>query len=240
MGSQGVLKNLSCPCQDEMNALRKSGRRNFDQVVAQREVGCFVDALEHERFFKRDFSRRSLLAEPQMFDEEHLPLVNPLTLNSREFLSQSSRGRIAQIAGKRERAYGRTVIPLEVGRCQRRFELSLFLQTHNGIDEVGPQVRLQIATTLLTSNDLGGSFLHHAIALAFQLMQNGGFSCTRGSGENIAFHTSRPLAKCGNSMIVSLWPFPPQSFRITPPSSLRSPRGLEPRGNISHEKMSFV
>src|SRR5215469_3205592 len=145
-GVSWVLKNLSYPCQDVMNALRKSGRSNFDQVVAQREVGCFMDALEHERFFKRDFSRRSLLAEPQMFDEEHLPLINPLTLNSREFLSQSRRGRIAQIAGKREGAHGRTVIPLEVGRSQRRFELPLFLETHNGIDEVGPQVRLQIAT----------------------------------------------------------------------------------------------
>ena len=66
-----------------MNSLRKSFRSNFYQVVAQREVGFFMDLLEHERFFKRDFSRRTRLAEPKMFDEEHLPLVNPLALNSR-------------------------------------------------------------------------------------------------------------------------------------------------------------
>ena len=35
-------------------------------------------------------------------------------------------------------------------------------------------------------------------------------------------------------MVVSL------SFRTPSPSSVRAPRGLEPRGNISHEKMSFV
>ena len=45
-----------------------------------------MDVLEHERFFKGDFSRRGGLAEPQIFNEEHLPLVNPLALNSLEFL----------------------------------------------------------------------------------------------------------------------------------------------------------
>ena len=68
-----------------MNALRKSCRSNFDQVVAQREVDFFMDVLEHERFFKRDCSRLSGLAEPKMFDEENLSLVNPLVLNSRYF-----------------------------------------------------------------------------------------------------------------------------------------------------------
>ena len=45
-----------------------------------------MDLLEHERFFKRDFSRLGGLAEPKMFDEEHLPLVNSLALNSLQFL----------------------------------------------------------------------------------------------------------------------------------------------------------
>src|SRR5258708_4958288 len=81
-----TVSSHACPFQDVLNSLRKSCRSNFDQVVAQREVGCFMDVLEHEQFFKRDFSRLCGLAEPEMFDEEHLPLVNPLTLNSREFL----------------------------------------------------------------------------------------------------------------------------------------------------------
>src|SRR5258708_37246447 len=41
-------------------------------------------------------------------------------------------------------------------------------------------------------------------------------------------------------MVVSLLPFPVPSLRTPSPSSVRAPRGLEPRGNISHEKMSFV
>jgi hypothetical protein len=45
-----------------------------------------MDVPEHERFFKGDSSRISLLAEPQMLDEEHLPLVHPLALNFLQFL----------------------------------------------------------------------------------------------------------------------------------------------------------
>ncbi len=44
-----------------------------------------MDLLEDERFFKRDFSCLTGLAEPEIFDEEHLRLVNPLMLNSLEF-----------------------------------------------------------------------------------------------------------------------------------------------------------
>src|SRR5207248_1102040 len=58
-GVSWLLKSTSCPFQDVMNALRKSCRSNFDQIVAQREVGFFMDVLENERFFKRDFSRRT-------------------------------------------------------------------------------------------------------------------------------------------------------------------------------------
>ncbi len=50
-----------------------------------------MDLLEHERVFKRDSSRLTGLAEAKIFDEEHLLLVDPLSLNSLEFLYQRSR-----------------------------------------------------------------------------------------------------------------------------------------------------
>ncbi len=45
-----------------------------------------MNLLENEGFFKGDFSRLSKSTEPKMFDEEHLPLVNSLALNSPQFL----------------------------------------------------------------------------------------------------------------------------------------------------------
>ena len=71
-GVSWLIRSISCPFHDVMNSLRKSFRSNFYQVVAQRNVGLFMDLLENERLFKCDFSRRTRLAEPKMFDEEIL------------------------------------------------------------------------------------------------------------------------------------------------------------------------
>src|SRR6266568_876919 len=85
-GLSSFIKRLSPPFHDAMDSLRKSIRSNFYQAVAQRGVGFFMDFLENERFFKRDFSRLSGLIEPKMFDEENPPLVDPFALNSLKFL----------------------------------------------------------------------------------------------------------------------------------------------------------
>jgi hypothetical protein len=53
-----------------------SSGRNFEQVVAQRGVGFFMDFLENESFFKGDFSHLGGLTKPKMFDEEHPPLID--------------------------------------------------------------------------------------------------------------------------------------------------------------------
>ena len=54
-----------------------------------------MDFLENERFFKGDFSRLGGLTKPKMFDEENPPLVDPLALNSLNFLYERSRRRIS-------------------------------------------------------------------------------------------------------------------------------------------------
>src|SRR5579863_9788181 len=94
----GNSDEISYPFHDAMDSLRKSFRGNFEQVVAQRSVGFFMDFLENERFFKGDFSRLGGLTKPKIFDEENLPLVDLLALNSLNILDERSRRGIFQIA----------------------------------------------------------------------------------------------------------------------------------------------
>ncbi len=61
------------------------------------KLAWFIHSL-NERFFKGNFSRLGGLTKPKVFDEENPPLADPLALTSLNFLYESSRRRISEIA----------------------------------------------------------------------------------------------------------------------------------------------